>query len=235
MVIGWPVAERASSRRKTPRSSARGMIFSMPMQAMCSGGSDMPRSALPSLVQTTKPPVSATAKFTPVRPASALQELLAQVAAGRLGQVLGVGGALRRCPACSWKSSPISSFFRWMAGRTMWLGGSSRQLHDPLAEVGVDHLDAAGLEVRIEAALLGEHRLALHHPGDAARRQDAEDDRVVLGGVAGPVDLAPAAVAFRSNCSRVVGQARQRVGLDRRAQLAQRLPLRHRRRRPGRA
>ena len=40
---------------------------------MCSGGTLAERSAVPSLVQTTKAPVSATAKFAPVRPASALR------------------------------------------------------------------------------------------------------------------------------------------------------------------
>ena len=41
----------------------------MPIEAMCSGGTFAPRSALPSLVQTTTVPVSATAKFAPVMPA----------------------------------------------------------------------------------------------------------------------------------------------------------------------
>ena len=39
--------------------------------AMCSFGSEVPRSAFPSFVQTTNPPVAAMAKFTPVSPASA--------------------------------------------------------------------------------------------------------------------------------------------------------------------
>ena len=43
----------------------------MPMLAMCSGGTEAPMSALPSLVHTTKVPVSATAKLAPVMPAPA--------------------------------------------------------------------------------------------------------------------------------------------------------------------
>jgi len=47
------------------------MIFSMPIEAMCNFGTLADRSALPSLVQTTNVPVSATAKLQPVMPASA--------------------------------------------------------------------------------------------------------------------------------------------------------------------
>src|SRR5215831_14594555 len=53
-------------RMKTARCSNLGMIFSMPMQAMCSLGTLALRSALPSLVQTTKLPVSAIAKLVRV-------------------------------------------------------------------------------------------------------------------------------------------------------------------------
>ena len=69
-----PVALRASSRRKTGRSSARGITFSIPTEAMCTGASAIPRSAFPSFVQTTNPPVSATAKFIPVSVASAARK-----------------------------------------------------------------------------------------------------------------------------------------------------------------
>ncbi len=71
--MGWPVALRASSRRNTPKCSWVGTSFSMPMQAMCTLARCTPMSALPSLVQTTKPPVSATAKLTPVMAASAFR------------------------------------------------------------------------------------------------------------------------------------------------------------------
>ena len=62
-VIGEPSALRDSRRMNTARCSRRGMIFSMPIEAMCSFGTLADRSALPSLVQTTKLPVSATAKL----------------------------------------------------------------------------------------------------------------------------------------------------------------------------
>ncbi|MNY73712.1 hypothetical protein D3C86_2125650 [compost metagenome] len=42
---------------------------------MCNGGILAVRSALPSFVQTTKAPVSAIAKFAPVKPACASKNL----------------------------------------------------------------------------------------------------------------------------------------------------------------
>ena len=65
----------------------------MPMQAMCTFGSETPRSALPSFVQTTKPPVSAMAKFTPVMPASAARNFCAQMLPGGFDQVGRIGRA----------------------------------------------------------------------------------------------------------------------------------------------
>ena len=109
---------------KTPRSRARGISFSMPMLAMWSGGTLAPMSALPSLVQTTNPPVSATAKLAPVMPASA---------AMNFGRAFWRIASARLCGSESFGSVPISSANRaatsvrslWMAGTTMWLGGSS--------------------------------------------------------------------------------------------------------------
>ena len=43
----------------------------------------------------------------------------------------------------------------------MWLGGFVVELLDALAEIGLDHLDAAAVEERAHAAFLGQHRLAL--------------------------------------------------------------------------
>src|SRR5579863_10490292 len=61
-VIGEPSALRDSMRTNTPRSAIVGMIFSMPIDAICSGGTFADKSALPSFVHTTTVPVSATAK-----------------------------------------------------------------------------------------------------------------------------------------------------------------------------
>src|SRR5512133_462501 len=69
-VMGEPSALRDSMRTNTPRCSIFGISFSMPMEAMCSFGTFALRSALPSLVHTTKLPVSATAKLAAVSPAT---------------------------------------------------------------------------------------------------------------------------------------------------------------------
>jgi hypothetical protein len=53
-VIGEPRALRDKRRTNTARCSRRGMIFSMPIEAICSFGTLADRSAFPSLVQTTK-------------------------------------------------------------------------------------------------------------------------------------------------------------------------------------
>ena len=75
-VLGDRRAERAA--RQEPDEDAEvldlGISFSMPIEAMWSFGRLAERSALPSLVQTTKAPVSATAKLAPVMPASAVRK-----------------------------------------------------------------------------------------------------------------------------------------------------------------
>ena len=90
-MIGEPRALRESMRMKTARSRARGINFSIPMLATCSGGTLAPMSAFPSLVQTTNPPVSATAKLAPVMPASALRKRGRAFSAHGLGQIVRIG------------------------------------------------------------------------------------------------------------------------------------------------
>ena len=125
VVMGCPVPLRARRRRNTPRSWARGISFSTPMQAICRRGRLVPISALPSLVQTTTPPVSAMAKLTPVSPAWAPMNLLRRWPRAASVRYLGSDAPLS-VPSSMWKRSPISSRFKWMAGMTMWLGGSLR-------------------------------------------------------------------------------------------------------------
>src|SRR5476651_1020167 len=85
-VIGEPSALRDSMRMNTPRCSSLGITFSMPIDAMCSGGTFALRSALPSFVHTVMPPVSATAKLQPVMPASAFR--ISGRVAPRFGEVM---------------------------------------------------------------------------------------------------------------------------------------------------
>ena len=59
-------------RTSGPRSSRRGTIFSMPAIAMWTLGSDVVSRMLPSFSISRKEPVSATRKFAPLIPRSAV-------------------------------------------------------------------------------------------------------------------------------------------------------------------
>ena len=87
-----------------------------------------------------------------------------------------------------------------MAGR---LAG---QLHDPLAQIGIDHLDAVPFEKRIEMALLGQHRLAFDEPPHAVPLKNLQHDLIVLGGVGGPMHLRPEPGGVGLELLEVVGQ-----------------------------
>ena len=96
---------RACQQSHEDRQVGRaGISFSIPTQAMCSFGSETPRSALPSLVQTTTPPVSAIAKLTPVMPGVGCHELLAQVTCARLRPGTSDRSPRPAVPKCSWNS-----------------------------------------------------------------------------------------------------------------------------------
>ena len=102
------------------------------------------------------------------------------------------------------------------------------QLHDPFAEVGIGHLDAALFEMRVEAALLGEHRFAF----DDARERRAVarmlgDNGVVLGRIAGPMNLSAQTRGVGLELFEIFVEPRHRVELDLRSEIAERFPLRH--------
>jgi hypothetical protein len=64
----WPVPLRGSMRSTATASSSVATTLSMPNRAMCTGGSVVVRSALPSLVTSMMVPVSAIARFAPLMP-----------------------------------------------------------------------------------------------------------------------------------------------------------------------
>ena len=74
-VIFCPVPLRARSFTMAIASSIVGTIFSMPTTAMCTEGSVVARSALPSFVTSMSVPVSAIRAFPPVIPISASMKL----------------------------------------------------------------------------------------------------------------------------------------------------------------
>ena len=227
VVIGWPVALRASNRVKTARSIHRGISFSIPMQAMCSGGREMPISALPSFVHTTMPPVSATAKFTPVIPASAAMNLLRRCPRAASVRYLG-SVAPFSVPRCSWNVSPDLRLLDVDRRQHDVTGRLLPQLHDAFAQVGVHDLDAVPLQIRIQVALFGQHRLALDHLADLMPGENVQHDLIVLVRRAGPVHVDAAADRLLLELLQVVGQPSQRVPLDLPGQRAQLFPFGHR-------
>src|SRR6266852_5528598 len=67
-----PVPLRGSMRSTATASSSDATTLSMPKIAMCTGGSVVVRSALPSLVTSTMVPVSAIARLAPLIPTAAV-------------------------------------------------------------------------------------------------------------------------------------------------------------------
>ena len=91
------------------------------------------------------------------------KEFLAQHRA-RLGHEISARSSFRsrgRRSCVRRKSGSIVSLLRWMMGAMIWLGALAPELDDIFAEIGLDHLDAGGLQMRVEPDLLRHHRLAL--------------------------------------------------------------------------
>jgi hypothetical protein len=64
-----------------------------------------------------------------------------------------------------------------------------RLLDDVFAEIGLDHLEATGLQRLVERGLLADHRLALDHSCGTGGATDVRDDPIQLGAGCGVMDL----------------------------------------------
>lgn len=106
-----------------------------------------------------------------------------------------------------------------MAGRL------AEQLHDPLAQVAIDDLNAVVFEKRVQMAFLGEHRLALDHPAGIVSLENVEHDLVVLVGVAGPMHHGAQTRGVGLELFEILGQPALGMGLDSRSSLAERFPF----------
>ena len=122
------------------------------------------------------------------------QELLAQVQAGRVGQLGRVGrdvlGArtavvlhLAQEDLADLGAIAVDARYDDVAGAVV------AELDDELGQVGLPGRDALLLEVLVQVGLLGGDRLDLHDLLDALGLGDVADDAVGLVGVAGPVHL----------------------------------------------
>ena len=179
-MIAWPVAERASRRRKTGRCShARDQLLDPEARDV----QRRQRGAEIGVALVRAHDDAAGLGDREVHAGEAGlrgEELLAQVRArhrGERGRIVEPVGAAELAveQRADLGALEVDRREHDVARRL------AAQLHDPLAEVGVDHLDAARAEVGVQAALLGEHRLALH---DARARR------------------APRAARARSGCAR---------------------------------
>jgi hypothetical protein len=90
-----PVAERASKRSSGQASASVGITLSIDASTMCTLGSVMVRSALPSLVTTIADPVSATRKLAPVIPTSAARNFSRRTPRASATRVSGLGKIAR--------------------------------------------------------------------------------------------------------------------------------------------
>ena len=91
------------------------------------------------------------------------------------------------------------------------------ELQDELAEIGLQDLHAAGLEVVIEPDFLGHHGLALDQASRAAGLEDAMDDLIGLVRRLCPVDLDAVSEAVGFERLQQLRQTRKRAALQRRA------------------
>jgi hypothetical protein len=99
------------------------------------------------------------------------------------------------------------------------------ELDYQLGEVGLDRGDALGLEVLVEADLLGRHRLDLHHFTCASGPNQVRDDAVGFIGVARPMHHATARRDISLELLKQLRQPGQHIVLKRTARQAQLLPV----------
>ena len=152
------------------------------------------------------------------------QEMLPQVFAGCVGEVLRVT-VTRLGAHLLLKQLPHFLFFQMNRRQDDVAGGLTAQLDDPLTQIGVDHFDAMLFEVGVESALFGEHRFGLDHLFDVLCGEDLVDDLVVFPCIGCPVDADAILKGVAFKRFEVVGQVRHCVGFDLRSEGAQVFPF----------
>ena len=173
-----PARSGSPSRSPSPRSASRA----------ASGTS----GRCPPTRRRTSVPVSATAKLAPLMPTLASRNSLPQVAPGGGGQRARVVGQVvgRVVELARRKSSRISARFLWIAGTRMCDGRSSPSwMISSARSVSIAWMPRAA-SASFRPDLLGGQRLDLDDLVGAGRRDEPGHDRVGLGGVARPVDVA---------------------------------------------
>ena len=220
------VEERGSSWSMTSRSRHSGSTFSIPISVITTrAGSVVHMRPLPSDSTTPTVPVSAIAKLAPLTRHGHGEELRAQVAPGGLGDPRGLEAQLLRRGDGALEQvgdlRPVAVDGRHEDVRLLVVA----ELDDELRQIGLDRADAAQRERLVEPDLVRRERLDLDHLVAAVRAREAGDDGVRLGAVARPVDRPAGRRHALLQPLELLGQRRHRPRLDRRARVAQRLPV----------
>ncbi|MDT5303507.1 MAG: hypothetical protein QOG79_6829 [Mycobacterium sp.] len=202
-----------------------GTSFSMPITVINVRGRVRHIRLFPSDSTTASVPVSATPKLAPLTADPPRKELAPQMLpCGHredprlVGQFTDVGHFTHE-DVSDFRSVAVYRGHQDMAGPVV------AELDDQLGEVGLDRGDALGLEVLVEADLLGSHRLDLHHFLCASGPNQVGDDAVGLVGVARPMHHATARGDVSLELLKQLGQPGHHILLKRTAREAQLLPV----------
>ena len=153
-----------------------------------------------------------------------LQELLPQHLPGHGRELVHILGVLRILDLLA--ELPGDLVFVLMDGRHDDVARRLPvELDDVLAQVGLDGLDAVGLQEGVEVHLLGDHALALDQGLGAPRPQQAQDQLVGLLAGLGPVHLDAVLRAAGLQLLEQLWQAQEAAGADGGAQVAQLLQV----------
>ena len=222
-MTGEPSALRDNRRTNTARCSSRGMIFSIPIEAICSFG---------TLAEIGIAFIGADDHATGLGDR--------EIAAGHSG----IGGEDQRTGRLALRLRQIVHVAVVGIGADRpceYLRDIGAQLvhgrHDDMArifmvellnaltEIGLDHLDADRRYVGPETALLGEHRLALDERLGAVVFEDAVNNSVVLRRVARPMHNNPVRARIGLKLIEVLVEVGERVRLDSRSERTKLFPL----------
>ena len=99
------------------------------------------------------------------------------------------------------------------------------QLHDELAQIGLDHFKAPLLHCGVEMDFLGGHCLGFHDDLRVFLSQEAEDDFAALLRVAGPVNFRAARFNHSNELFQIFVEVIDRLELGLRRQVPRALPI----------
>ena len=145
---------------------------------------------------------------------SCLHKLVAEMMTGAAGQVCRVVVACFLGDAFLLKHSSHFLTLQVDGGHHDVAGLLVQQLYDALSQVGFHHINAMLFEVRIHLALLGKHRLRLHHLFHVVILEDTEHYLVELLCILCPVHLDTTALQILGEHIEVIGQMGDGMFLD---------------------